>query len=711
MFRIFTFASLSMCIQYADYCNKKSEFMIYSIGAQFDLIRSVAKAVSTSSKRSIAAICMAFAVVWFSPSAYAEAGKTILVLDASGSMWGKISGGYKIKIARDVVDDMLDTLPADHEIGLVTYGHRQEASCDDIELLVPPAVGTRDAISEAMGSLDPKGRTPLSAAVIAAADEIGLDEDSATVVLISDGEETCFMDPCAVSFELEKRGIDFVAHVVGFDIKEGADQAQLQCLAENTGGLFFSASSAAELSEALSEISNAMTEPAKATTVRLSATVQDHDNTPVSTGIAWSITPISTDSDNPPANLLSGDKSTSAELRETLDLGWYTLSVTRDSDGATTSRDLDLTNNEITELVLTLPPPASIKGPGSVGIGEIFDVTWEGPGGDDDLIAVADSVNPSAKVISVFSADNSRTTTLRAPTTPGEYQLRYVYAAERSVIATSLLKVVDVPTTLDAPDGASAGYLVAVNWEGPNVTHDAIVVAEIGASGSISETGTHLGNPAMVQMPTKPGTYEIRYLLFQDSKILASRPITVVEGAIKIDAPDETGVGYLVNVDWVGPDAEKDAIVVAEVGAVENISKTDTILGNPAIVQMPAKPGEYELRYVLHNESTIMASRRINVVDVELTLDAVDQGRAGDDVLVNWTGPDAHHDTIAIAEVGALDYISATSTYLGNPATLQMPTEPGYYELRYVLHDGQTTMATRPIQVIDADVNQNAPAE
>ena len=52
-------------------------------------------------------------------------------------------------------------------------------------------------------------------------------------------------------------GIDFTAHVVGFDIGEPADRAQLQCLADNTGGNYYAAADSEGLQRALTEVSRA----------------------------------------------------------------------------------------------------------------------------------------------------------------------------------------------------------------------------------------------------------------------------------------------------------------------------------------------------------------------------------------------------------------------------------------------------------------------
>ena len=186
------------------------------------------------------------------PEARAE-GRSIIVLDASGSMWGQIDGRPKLEIARAALAKVLDDLPAGSEVGLMAYGHREKGSCEDIELLVPPGPGTGPAIAEAANALQFKGKTPLSAAVRMAAAELRSTEEKATVILITDGIETCQADPCALGAELEASGVDFTAHVVGFGLS--ADEgAQVACLAKATGGLYLQASGLQSLSDALVEV-------------------------------------------------------------------------------------------------------------------------------------------------------------------------------------------------------------------------------------------------------------------------------------------------------------------------------------------------------------------------------------------------------------------------------------------------------------------------
>lgn len=176
--------------------------------------------------------------------------RAILVLDASGSMWGQVEGTPKIKIARDVIKDLLGEWNPNVELGVTAYGHRQKGDCTDIETLVPVGPVDDQVVLAAIEPLNPRGKTPLTDAVRQAADTLQYTEERATVLLVSDGKETCDADPCAAAAELDAKGVDFKVHVVGFDLT-GEEKAQLECIADNTGGQFLSADNAPELHQAM----------------------------------------------------------------------------------------------------------------------------------------------------------------------------------------------------------------------------------------------------------------------------------------------------------------------------------------------------------------------------------------------------------------------------------------------------------------------------
>lgn len=200
-----------------------------------------------------AAIIAAFGM-FLGSSATAQQSDLMIVMDGSGSMWGQIEGRTKIEIARDTLTQVLEEITSDMNIGMIAYGHRTRGDCSDIEMLVPvsPAAQAVPQMISAAAGLRPNGKTPLTDAVRLAAQTMRHTENAATVVLVTDGIETCDADPCALAAELERTGIDFAAHVVGFGLS--ADEGrQVQCLADQTGGLYLSADDAGALQDALQQ--------------------------------------------------------------------------------------------------------------------------------------------------------------------------------------------------------------------------------------------------------------------------------------------------------------------------------------------------------------------------------------------------------------------------------------------------------------------------
>lgn len=182
--------------------------------------------------------------------------RAILVLDASGSMWQRLEGRTKVEIARDAVDAMLENWNPNVSLGLIAYGQNRRGDCDDIAILRPAEGFDRDAVSQTVRGLNALGMTPITASVRLAAEQLRYTEQKATVILVSDGDETCKADPCALGKELAAQGIDFTAHVVGFDLPEGPAREQLQCLASSTGGRYLEARNAGQLTAALGEIAS-----------------------------------------------------------------------------------------------------------------------------------------------------------------------------------------------------------------------------------------------------------------------------------------------------------------------------------------------------------------------------------------------------------------------------------------------------------------------
>jgi hypothetical protein len=180
-----------------------------------------------------------------------DASGSMSILDASGGMSDKVASETRMKVAKDAVHKLIEGWDLDVPLGLVAYGHRNNG-CQDIEPLLPVGPVDRAQFLTAVDELQPKGNTPLTAAVIAAAEQLDYTTNQATVILVSDGAENCKLDPCAAAKDLEAKGIDLTVHVVGFGVSTEVGETKLSCIAKNTGGQYKTASDAASLASALS---------------------------------------------------------------------------------------------------------------------------------------------------------------------------------------------------------------------------------------------------------------------------------------------------------------------------------------------------------------------------------------------------------------------------------------------------------------------------
>lgn len=196
----------------------------------------------------------------------------LFILDASGSMWGRVEGEPKAVVAKEVMSGLVRQLPADARAGLIAYGHNRKGDCMDIESLVALGPLDRDAMIKQIEGLNAIGMTPLTASVQQAIEQLRQTEQSASIVLVSDGLESCGGDPCDAVRAARQSGVDFRLHVVGFDLGD-TDTGQLQCMADAGGGRFFSASNADELAGALDQAVQVEPEPVVETTGAIELTV------------------------------------------------------------------------------------------------------------------------------------------------------------------------------------------------------------------------------------------------------------------------------------------------------------------------------------------------------------------------------------------------------------------------------------------------------
>ncbi len=177
-----------------------------------------------------------------------------IVLDVSGSMNAKLGTTTRWQTALEVLKQVVTELPEDLHVGLRVYGHRYASrsaeTCTDTQLVVPIAKLDRARILAAASRLRPRGETPLIRSVLQTIGDLK-GAGGGSVILITDGEESCKGDSRAAADQLKGSGLNLTLNIVGFTVTGQATEAELGALAGSTGGRYYSAQDGPQLARAV----------------------------------------------------------------------------------------------------------------------------------------------------------------------------------------------------------------------------------------------------------------------------------------------------------------------------------------------------------------------------------------------------------------------------------------------------------------------------
>lgn len=181
----------------------------------------------------------------FSQPSYSSQQKTriLFLLDASSSMLNPWGSGTttRMETAKKVLWEIMDTLKRkpNLEMALRVYGDQSATplnDCSDSRLLVPFGTNNFLKLKEALHLISPKGVTPIALSLQKAANDFPVEPNVRNIIiLITDGEESCGGDPCAISLALQKIGAVLRPFVIGAKVDE-ASLGNLECM-----GSFFNA--------------------------------------------------------------------------------------------------------------------------------------------------------------------------------------------------------------------------------------------------------------------------------------------------------------------------------------------------------------------------------------------------------------------------------------------------------------------------------------
>ena len=642
-----------------------------------------------------------------------EPGRSMLVLDASGSMWGQIDGKAKIEIAREALDTLFEDWPENQEVGLIAYGHRKKGDCDDIEQLLPVAALEKEGFTAKVKTLKPKGMTPLSQAVINAAEALKYSEQKATVILLSDGIETCEKDPCAVGSELESLGVDFTAHVIGFDVTEKQDQAGLRCLAENTGGVFYPAADAAQLNEALEKVAEVSAaapleaQPEEVQQVTATMTAAERATLGTSIKITFESDPLiessyvylfkkgQDDSLGSKTVYSFEDGYREVEFPLPAKTGEYVLRWKRSENEIFSESALTIIDTKIeilaareavggTELEFELAAPSGMR-----GYVHIY------PKDRDDSLGYVKVIENDEEGYAPRS--------LRLPARPGAYTLSWVISKE--TVATADLQITEPEVRLETEEQAPVATEVSIQPIAPEGLDGYIYLYPEGQEKSVtyvkvlaSEAGY---KNAKIRLPARPGRYSLKWLT-RGKELLAETTVEATASEVSIESKDEVVQGSLLEFGVKGPEGMDGYVYIYPKGSDSSVAYTKIRVNSYGEyerlkLQLPFKTGEFDLKWLSRNKETL-ASKSIKLIPAEVELDFSEAVEAGAEFTVGIKAPQGLSGYLYVFPKDAeksLTYKKIRTDAYGDyePLELTAPEKRGEYEVRWLTTDKEVVVA------------------
>ncbi|QKG83176.1 VWA domain-containing protein [Kroppenstedtia pulmonis] len=185
-----------------------------------------------------------------------------ILLDASGSMAGKVDGKVKMDQAKQAIQSFVSGMPEHVQVSLRVYGHRgsnakkdKEISCAETEQVYPMDSYNEMRFNTALNKFKPTGWTPLAKAMQEARRDLQSNAGDGVhnvVYIVSDGVETCGGDPIREAQELHLSEIEAVVNIIGFDLDKKEEQA-LKQVAKAGGGSYRTARNGSDMNEILRE--------------------------------------------------------------------------------------------------------------------------------------------------------------------------------------------------------------------------------------------------------------------------------------------------------------------------------------------------------------------------------------------------------------------------------------------------------------------------
>jgi len=196
-----------------------------------------------------------FIGIIYANQAVAVTSNVLFIIDTSDRMSGKfpnftkLSDLSKMQITTDAFQSLLTKLPKNINVGLEVYGHQGDKDCTAVQILNPVLPLDTVAISDNIRKLTPeRGAIPLANALQQASESLRDLSGNKSIVVFSDGKDTCGGHPEEVVKSFQEQGI--IVHVLGIDVKKD-ETAQLSDIATASNGMYYAINNQEDLEKSL----------------------------------------------------------------------------------------------------------------------------------------------------------------------------------------------------------------------------------------------------------------------------------------------------------------------------------------------------------------------------------------------------------------------------------------------------------------------------
>ncbi|SNB55877.1 von Willebrand factor type A domain-containing protein [Arboricoccus pini] len=170
--------------------------------------------------------------------------RVVFVLDGSGSMSEDLPGGGSSKIgaAKSSISRVVDHLHPSIRTGMVSF-----SDCNATQRTPLYSSAQRPTLIGQVQGVQPTGGTSLAASITRAGNAVVSTANlPSTIVVVSDGEDTCGRNPCEAAAAIRAAHPNVTINVIDL-ANDSAGQSALSCVASRGGGRVFTPQTASQM--------------------------------------------------------------------------------------------------------------------------------------------------------------------------------------------------------------------------------------------------------------------------------------------------------------------------------------------------------------------------------------------------------------------------------------------------------------------------------